>query len=298
MLLKVKNDMKKILITGKDSYIGRSVKNWLLKNENDYFVEELDLKNGSWKNKDFSTYDVIYHVAGIAHADTGHVNDDVKDMYYKVNTELAIKVAEKAKKEGVKQFIFMSSMIIYSGCKEKVITKSTEPKPLNFYGDSKLQADIGIRELEDDKFKVVIIRPPMIYGKDSKGNYPKLAKLACKVPFFPEIKNKRSMLHIDNLCELIKLIIDNDENGVFFPQNSEYVCTTTLVKEVAKNHNKKMIIIPFTGGIIRMLSFIPGQIGALVEKVSGDLIYELKMSEYKENYRVCDFSESIRKTEK
>ena len=109
----------------------------------------------------------------------------------------------------------MSSIIVY-GSKNPLITKSTVPQPDNFYGDSKLKAEKELLLLNDDKFKVVILRPPMIYGKNSKGNYPLLAKIARKSPFFPNIKNQRSMLYIDNLCEFIRLIIDNAEAGIFF----------------------------------------------------------------------------------
>lgn len=75
---------------------------------------------------------------------------------------------------------------MYSGCKEKMITSSTEPNPRNFYGDSKWQADKKIRAMADVNFKVVVLRPPMIYGKGCKGNYPLLAKLATKLPVFPK----------------------------------------------------------------------------------------------------------------
>ena len=142
----------------------------------------------------------------------------------------AEKEANKAKEAEVKQFIFMSSMIVYSGCETTHITKDTKPKAENFYGDSKLQADLKLQEMNDDSFKVVVVRPPMIYGKGSKGNYPQLVKLATKLPVFPIVNNKRSMLHIDNLCEFIKLMIDNEESGVFFPQNSKYTNTSDMVQ--------------------------------------------------------------------
>lgn len=217
-IIKQENCKKKILITGKGSYIGESVEQWLLKDRDQYEVDTLDMLNNSWRDKDFSEYDVIFHVAGIAHADVGAITEEQKELYYKVNTELTLEVAEKAKRSNVKQFIFMSSMIVYSGCKERIITSSTEPKPLNFYGDSKLQADKKLQEMVTDGFKVVVLRPPMIYGKGSKGNYPQLAKLASRLPVFPIVKNQRSMLHIDNLCQFVKLMIDNEETGVFFPQ--------------------------------------------------------------------------------
>lgn len=288
---------KKILITGADSYIGISVENWLKKTPGKYVVDTLDMIGDAWKEYDFSSYDVVYHVAGIAHADVGNVTEEQKKLYYAVNTDLAVETAKKAKQAGVKQFIFMSSMIVYSGCKEKIITAKTQPNPLNFYGDSKWQADQKIRTLADDSFKVVVLRPPMIYGKGSKGNYPELAKMAAKLPIFPEVKNKRSMLYIDNLCEFVKLMIDHEESGVFFPQNGEYTNTSEMVQMIASVKNHNIMMLPGMTIPVRMMGHIPGKIGSLATKAFGDSSYEMEMSEYKENYRVCTLAESIQLTE-
>ena len=274
-----------------------SVDTWLSEMPDKYKVDTIDMTKDSWKNTDFSKYDVIFHVAGIAHADVGSVTEEQKQLYYKINTDLAVEVAEKAKKAGVNQFIFMSSMIVYSGCKEKIITSSTVPKPLNFYGDSKWQADQKIRKLLDQNFKVVVLRPPMIYGKGSKGNYPALVKLAMKLPVFPAIKNKRSMLHIDNLCQFVKLMIDNQESGIFFPQNKEYTNTSDMVKMIADVKKRKIIMVPRMKFVIQMINKTPGKIGELGTKAFGDLAYDMSMSEYKEEYRVRTLMESIELTE-
>lgn len=288
---------KRILITGASSYIGMSVEKWLKKNADKYEIDTLDMIGDEWKKKDFSAHDVVYHVAGIAHADVGNVTEEQKKLYYKVNTELAVETAKKAKAEGIRQFIFMSSMIVYSGCKEKIITKDTNPEPLNFYGDSKWQADIQIRALSDENFKVVVLRPPMIYGKGSKGNYPQLAKLAGTLPMFTEVKNKRSMLHIDNLCEFVKLMIDNEESGVFFPQNGEYTNTSDMVQMIAAVKNHRIVMIPGMSMVVKVMEKIPGKIGNLAEKAFGDSAYDMQMSEYKENYRIRTLLDSIWLTE-
>ena len=289
--------LKHILITGAGSYVGMAVEKWLGKNPDRYSIDTLDMIGDEWRKTDFSPYDVVYHVAGIAHADVGKVSEEQKKLYYSVNTDLAVEVAEKAKAEGVRQLIFMSSMIVYSGCTEKVITSETEPKPLNFYGDSKWQADMQIRALADENFKVVVLRPPMIYGRGSKGNYPQLAKLAGTLPIFPEVKNKRSMLHIDNLCEFVKLMIDNEESGVFFPQNGEYTNTSDMVQMIAAVKDHKIVMIPGMSMFIKLMEKIPGKIGSLAEKAFGDSAYDMQMSEYKENYRVRTLLDSIRLTE-
>ena len=294
--------MKKIVITGANSYIGTAVERWLLNHDNQYLVDTVDMIDGSWREKDFSKYDVVYHVAGIAHADVGKVSEETKQFYYQINTDLAVETAKKARQEGVKQFIFMSSMIIYGESggfgKTKMITRDTVPSPANFYGDSKWQADKKIQELESANFKVVIVRPPMIYGKGSKGNYPTLAKMAKKLPFFPKVQNQRSMLHIDNLCEFIRLMIENEETGIFFPQNKEYSETSQLVQLIAESTGNKIVLTSLLNPFVYLASCVPGKIGGLVNKAFGNLTYDKEMSVYeKGTYQLGDLEESIRKTE-
>ncbi|GIN58828.1 UDP-glucose 4-epimerase [Lederbergia ruris] len=284
--------MKKILITGKNSYVGNSFEKWVANQSDKYSIEKMSMRDDSWRNKDFSSFDVILHVAGIAHVST---DPKMEEQYYKVNRDLTIEIAKKAKAEGVKQFIFLSSIIVYGdSTKDKqIIDRNTIPKPSNFYGNSKLQAEEGIKEFGDNKFNIVIIRPPMIYGKDSKGNYPKLAKAARKLPIFPNVDNQRSMLHIDNLSEFIKLMIENEESGLFFPQNREYVKTSEMVKEIAMIHGKSIRLVTIFNPFLRVLI----NKSSMINKVFGNLIYEQKISKYKDNYRVRNFRSSIEQTE-
>lgn len=298
---------KKVLITGANSYIGESFQVFAEENyEKNFEIDTLDMLDPEWRKKDFSAYDIVYHVAGIAHADVGNVSEEVKQKYYAVNTDLSIEVARKAKEEGVKEFIFMSSMIVYGDSapygKRKIIDKNTVPHPANFYGDSKLQADVGVRELADTNFKVIVLRPPMIYGKGSKGNYPILAKLAKKLPIFPEVTNERSMLHIDNLCEflcqimLIKEI--TNESVVLIPQNEEWTKTSDMVHEIAKVSGKKIIRLKMLAPAVWIGGKIPGKIGELVNKAFGNNAYSQDMSEYEGiDYRMVDLKESVEKTE-
>ncbi len=294
--------MKKVLITGANSYIGSSFEKYA----NMYYSSELsidtvDMLDGSWKKKDFSPYDVIYHVAGIAHADVGKVSEEEKTRYYAINTDLAIETAEKAKKEGVGQFVFMSSAIIYGEAapygKVKRITKDTEPHPSNFYGDSKWQADKGVRRLASDSFKVTILRPPMIYGKGSKGNYPLLAKLAKKLPLFPKVKNERSMLYIENLCEFVCQVIIRRKDGIYWPQNSEYSSTCKLVKMISEVNGHSMFSIKAFNWMVRVASMLPGKIGRLTNKAFGNMVYDEAISRCDFDYQLVSVGQSIIRTE-
>ena len=234
--------MKKILITGANSYIGTSFEKYMQQWPEAYQVDTVDMLDGTWRDMSFVGYDVVFHVAGIAHSDNGKIGVERSKIYYRVNRDLAIETAEKAKKCGVKQFIFLSSMAVYGLSSPigtvKLISKETPLSPDNSYGESKAQAEKGILAIADDSFKVVILRPPMIYGKNSKGNYPMLSKFAQKLPAFPKVSNQRSMLYVEHLTEFVRLMIANEEQGIFWPQNKEYSNTSAIVKMIAKAHGR------------------------------------------------------------
>ena len=301
------NVRKKVLITGAGSYIGRSFTDYIKKHYADNLeINELNMLDAEWKNVDFSQYDIIYHVAGIAHADVGKVSDTVKEKYYSVNTDLAIETAKKAKKDGAKRFIFMSSMIVYGESapygEKKIIDEHTVPVPSNFYGDSKLQADVEIRALADENFQVIVLRPPMIYGKDSKGNYPTLAKLAKKLPIFPDVNNERSMLYIENLCEFlcqIMLVKNISRNAiVLLPQNEEWTKTSVMVSEIAKASGKDIAVLKALKIAVIVGGKMPGKIGELINKAFGNNCYAHHISVYSGiNYQHTALAESIEKTE-
>ncbi|WP_300261642.1 NAD-dependent epimerase/dehydratase family protein [uncultured Cloacibacillus sp.] len=276
---------KRILITGANSYVGTSFEKWLSQWPDKYHVDTIDMIDGTWREKSFKGYDVIFHVAGIAHRKETKAN---AHEYYEINRDLAVETAKKANQDGVSQFIFMSTMGVY-GMLTGVITKDTVPNPKTHYGKSKLQAEEQIRKLSDDSFKVVILRPPMIYGKNCTGNYQKLAKLVRIMPVFPDIDNKRSMIYIENLSAYIKELMDFAENGTFLPQNSQYVCTKELVAKIAEAHGKSIHFIKCFSPILKIL------IGksATITKVFGSLYYSVQSD-------LCDtfsFAESVRITE-
>lgn len=294
--------MKKVLITGANSYIGVSFEQWAKDHyETELTIETIDMIDGKWRDSSFSGYDIVFHVAGLAHADVGKVTEEIKSKYYAVNTDLAIETCKKAKAEGVRQFVFMSSAIIYGDSapygKKKRITKDTVPNPSNFYGDSKWKADQGVRELEGSSFVVTVLRPPMIYGKGSKGNYPTLAKLAKKLPVFPDVDNERSMLFIDNLCEFLCQVMIRGEQGIFYPQNDSYTKTSEMVKEIAAVSEHIIMVSSAFNWIVSLASVIPGKISGLANKAFGNLSYEQNMSNYDFNYIVADLKESIERTE-
>lgn len=284
--------MKRVLITGKNSYLGTHVKERLERVPDRYQVEELDLKDGSWKERDFSAYDCIYHVAGLAHSTP---KDSEKDLYYQVNTELAYQVAKKACEQGVSQFIFMSSIIIYGKgsmgtC--RIITKETPVHPDNFYGDSKWQAEQKLQTLRKENFHIAILRPPMIYGKGSKGNYPKLAAFARKTRIFPSLENERSMCYVENLAAFVQCAIDRNLEGIYFPQNKEPVSTKELVRQIAACHHHKVLFVGVFNPLLKRLRNHP-----IVSKAFGSLVIDPSLSTYDFDYQEVDLKTSIIATE-
>ena len=313
--LKGKQDKQaiSILITGAHSYVGEQVEQYLEEYNQKlfpdypaskrYVIDTVSLFGEEWKKKDFSCYDVVFHVAGIAHGSVSEKTEQGKRQYFAVNRDLAYHVAQKAKEDGVKQFIFMSTMAVYAGNREEVITEETIPMPVTAYGESKLQAEWLISGLEDRDFSVAILRPPMIYGKGCKGNYNALVKIAKISPIFPKINNQRSMLYIGNLCEFIRLLIEDTAGGIFFPQNKEYVNTSDMVKEIGKAYQKKVHLMPGGRFLIGGMKYIPGGIGKKSGKAFGNLVFDKAMSIYRNhsgeevNYQVASFESGIRETE-
>ena len=278
-----------ILITGAGSYVGTSVERWI-KNHSNYRVDTLDMLKDTWRDTDFSQYDVVYHVAGIAHV---NAKANMEALYYKVNRDLTIEVAQIAKKAGVKQFIFMSSMIVFHESRSlqpEMITSDTKPCPNGFYGDSKLQAEKGLLELECDTFKVCILRPPMIYGPNSKGNFPRLIKLAAKTPLFPDFHNQRSMLYIDNLAEFVLQAVNRQLAGTFYPQNCELSDTVEIIRYFAKAQHHHVYFAKWLNPFVRIASHFLQPIN----KMFGTYYYAPEMSKMDFDYQLVSFEESLK----
>ena len=282
--------MKRVLITGANSYIGTNFEKRTKEFYPQISIATLDLHNKNWREKNFSEFDTVFHVAGIAHADSGRENEEKKARYFSVNRDLAVETAKKAKAEGVKHFIFMSSMLVYENSHER-INLDTVPNPKSCYAQSKWQADQKIRELSDENFIVSIIRPPMIYGKNCRGNYPILSKIAKISPFFPDYKNERSMCYIENFCEFLCQIIIKERGGIFFPQNSDYISTSNLVRIIARTAGHKI----FISKIFNFLVALGFKLKiSKIQKAFSTLTYDKAMSEYDFDYRVKDFEQSIK----
>lgn len=297
--------MKRILIMGANSYIGTSLERYLLE-YNDlqgrelYRVDTVSQRDSRWEEHDLRGYDAVFQASGIAHADTGAVSRERQALYYQVNCDLAVHTAQKAQAAGVGLFIYPSSVIVYGDSapygKTRMITAQTPAECAHFYGDSKIRAEEALRRLEAG-MQVAILRLPMVYGRGSKGNYPLLAKLAGRLPFFPDVKNQRSMIYIENLCEFIRQRIEEGKGGLYFPQNPEYTTTSRMVQEIAAARGKKLRLLKIMNPLVALASHVPGKIGNMANKAFGSLTVDREMSGDVEGYCLYDLRESIRRTE-
>jgi len=280
--------MIRVCITGAGSYIGTHIAAALAQSPEMFVVRQVDVAR-EWDADALAACDVVVHVAGIAHQKE---TDENRALYTSVNRDLALRVAQEAKKRGVKQFVFFSSMSVY-GMTTGHIDERTLPAPNTAYGISKWEAEQGLKKLESEAFRVAVLRPPMIYGRGCRGNYPRLAALARSVSFFPYVDNQRSMLYIGVLCAFMRRLLESGQGGLYFPQNKAYVSTVALVKEVARCHRRRLFAVRGFGWLLKKLA--PKV--SLVGKVFGSLTYDLAMSQAFQDDGQPDFAATIAETE-
>ena len=284
--------MKHILIIGNTGYIGNSLLNWLSSYSEQYYVQGVSARNNQWKSVDFSQYDVVVNCVGVAHIN--NITHDMKEMFFSINRDLAIEIGEYAKKYGVKQFVHFSSMNVYGDYCDDISDRNAV-NPTSFYGNSKLEGDLGLEKIEDEKFIVAHVRPPFVYGKGCSGNYNTISKIAKKTPIFPDFENRKSMIYIDNLCEFVRLVIDNRTGGYLTPQNKELVSTADLVREIAEVSRKKILFTKIFNCVLPTGNALVHQI----RRAFANDCYISELSDYFDwKYCVVDFKNSIRLTER
>jgi len=280
---------KKVLITGEHSYIGTSLQEYIQRKNLDWQVEAVSVRDKKWREIDYKKYQVIIHLAAVVHQKE---QADMRNLYKEINADLPVKLAREAKKCGVRQFVFLSTMAVY-GDKTSHIKKNTKLQPVTMYGKAKMSAEKRLKAFADSAFGVIILRPPMVYGRKCPGNYKRLASMALKLPILPKVDNRRSMIYIDNLCACIcnEIEMADESYKIVCPQNAAYVNTIELMKEIRKVHGKKTWVVPFGSKVIGILA----DRFSIFQKVFGDLVYE--KSEEDAKYQVVGFAESVRRTE-
>lgn len=239
----------KILITGSNGYLGSSFINQY---SDKYNFEKFSLLNQKLEDINFDNIDIVLHCAALVHQKV----ELSYEKYHKINVEYPVKLAKLAKENGVKQFVFISTIAVYGEDEEK-LDENTIYNPITPYGKSKLEAEKELLKLNDDSFIVSIIRPPMIYGKNAPGNIDSLVKLVKKLPIIPlgKIENKRSFISIQNLCYLVDEVITQQKAGIFLASDNEPLSTSRFIELIAKNLDKKiyLIKIPFFESLLKLV---------------------------------------------
>ncbi len=284
----------KILIIGKNSYIGNHIDEWLKAYGHE--VYQLDVLSPKWKTYNYSSFDVIIHVAGIVH------QPNCKDwgLYKSVNCDMPIAIANMAKAQGVKGYIFFSTMGVYDARKSLKGSIIDEHTPTikegnSMYGKSKLMAEEGLKDLQDVNFFMAIVRPPSVYGKDCRGGYiTGFKSIATKLPLIPKAFNdaKQSFIYIDNLSECVRLILENKLSGTFCPQDEEIPNANRLLEVICNSIGKKYRESYLLGSILKVFSFVP-----LVNKAYGGIAYSPELSKIPgKNYVVVSLQEGMKRT--
>ena len=263
-----------ILIVGRNSYIGNHIDEWLSKYGHQ--VKQLDVLTDEWKTFDYSSFDAIVHVAGIVH----QPNCQDWGLYKRVNADMPVAIATIAKEQGVKQYVFFSTMVVYGvekRLKPTIVDTNTPLQADSMYGKSKLMAEESLSKLQDESFDVAFVRPPSVYGKGCRGGYISgFTSIVRKLPVIPNAYEnvRQSFIYIDNLSELVRLIIEKRMHGVFCPQDDKAVSANELLEAIAKGLGKKYRESYFLGLFVRLFSFIP-----LVCKAYGGVEYAQSLSD-------------------
>jgi len=257
------------------------------KNTSFYFLDISDAK--FFVESQVEGYDVFVHCAARAHVmDESEANPLA--TYLKANTYSTLRLAEQAAAAGVKRFIYLSSIkaLGESTSLGSPFSHDSPLAPEDDYGVSKARAEEGLRDIaERTGMEVTIIRPPLVYGKGVKANFAAMMDLAKKNLPLPlgSIKNKRSMVALDNLVDLIVTCIDHENAGnrTFMVSDDKDVSTTELLQAMTRAHGKTPRLIPCPPSLIRLAATTLGK-KAVAERLLGSLQVDIQYTKEQLNW--------------
>jgi nucleoside-diphosphate-sugar epimerase len=245
-------EIKTILLTGGSGFVGQR---YIVYSKDSYIIKPVSLQKKNISEVAFKNIDVIVHLAGMAHQ-MQKIDDQI---YFDVNYTLTKNFADAAKSAGVKHFIFVSTIKVFGEYQKGVLTEKAPCLPQNDpYGESKLKAEQYLQSIENDNFIISIIRPPLIYGPGVKGNLIRFLELGNK-PYplpFKNLKNRRTMVFLDNFIELINRIIETKQSGIFLASDENPISTEKLISEIRLNLGKKPNLFETPDFIKKMLGLV------------------------------------------
>lgn len=288
----------KVFITGASGFVGTNLFE-SLHDKYDFIMPNRDnLKNSLVKEKN---YDVLIHLAGIAH-DTKKINNEKN--YFRVNTDLTILAFNKFIESNAKVFIFLSSVKACSDSVDGIMYENDKPNPSTAYGRSKLKAENyiieNLKKIKDNK-RVYILRPSMIHGPKNKGNLNLLLKIInTGIPWpLGLYENKRSFCGIDNLIFVVKNLIENNNisSGIYNVADDLAISTNELYELICNDLNKKKNILKVPKFLIKCIaffgdySFLPLNTERLKKLTES---YVVSNSKIKKQLKIDNFPDSVR----
>lgn len=276
---------KTLMITGASGFIGS---NFIKKYSEEYNIIPVCLIENKPEDLDCTGVDTILHLAALVHQMKGAP----EEKYFEVNTELTRRLATNAKENGVKHFVFYSTVKVYGFDGELnnhnfILTENSPCNPNDPYGASKYEAEKILNSLQDENFKVAMVRPPMVYGEGVKGNMLSLMKLINILPIIPfdYDNNRRSVISTENLLYMTHLIIKNEADGVYLGTEGNPVSIKEIAESIEKGLGKKKINVKFPSFIFKLLYKIKPNI---MVRLYGTLAFEQQDNYEKIKYKSKD----------
>lgn len=284
----------KILLTGITSRTGNAFENYIDKYyPNAVIMNKVSLRDEQYMDEDWSGYDAVIHMAGVSQSKRNLSSDDEEKYCLAINRDLTEKVAKKAKLDGVKRFIYLSTMMVYGESapigEAFTIYRDTVPRPVSAYGKSKLAGECVLK-LADERFQVVVVRESVVYGEHFNGEFCKLLRFSRYCPIFPRINSTKSYIYEGNLCELLRLLALCGETGIICPQNTERITTSELYLTMRHLQGHGCFLVGRMQGILKLLSHFTRYVNATFN----DMKYAEELSLIPGfDYQVFSLEESI-----
>jgi nucleoside-diphosphate-sugar epimerase len=231
--------------------------------------------SNNWREA-LTDVDVVVHAAARVHVMNEALADPLAAFRF-VNVDATLNLARQAIEAGVKRFIYISSIKVNGEFSEPgaALTADDIPAPVDPYGISKLEAELGLRSLAaNTPMEIVIIRPVLVYGPGVRANFLNMIRWLDKgVPLpFGAVNNKRSLVSLDNLIDLIITCFSHPlaANQTFLASDGEDVSTTELLRKIAAVLNKRVVLLPLPVGLMTLAARLLGK-AAIANRLFGSL---------------------------
>ena len=298
-----------ILITGATGFLGSALCSNLLEEnidfipvvrhesseiDNRFVIKDIN-KNTNWNLSQLHV-DVVVHTAARVHV-MNDLSGDPQSDFDKINLYGTLKLAQDCIKNKVKRFIFISTIKVNGETSEEnPFDEKDEPSPVDPYGKSKHKAEIELKKLcETSEMELVIIRPPLVYGPNVKGNFSLLIKaVRWRMPFpFLNITNHRSLVSVYNLVDLIRCCISHPSplNDTFLVADDEDVSIVYLVNEIGRALGKRVFLFPFPKSLLEQIFILfkrKDQLDRLIGDLSVNIDFTKQTLNWEPKYSMAD----------